>query len=189
MFVQVVKHMLGMYRVELRQREGPLAGHELSCPVIVSADNLDYQQSYSRVYSGNQSIGWHGTTLQITLSSSQQPTLMETSADVPRRTCSNDLNTTRLSTGLVKRTHSTLSPYKTQFKTLLNRRTRIETTLFSQYQYLLLSQPLSQPHRYSQEIGQSISIEQFELQHEEKKSFKKLGEICEQYIVLQMYRT
>ena len=47
------------YRVEIRQREGPLSGHKLDCPVIVSADNLDYQQSYSRVYSGNQSIGWH----------------------------------------------------------------------------------------------------------------------------------
>ena len=60
------------YRVEMRQREGLLSGYKLDCPVIVSADNLDYQQSYSRVYSGNQSIGCHGTTVQITLSSSQQ---------------------------------------------------------------------------------------------------------------------
>ena len=51
--------IFGGYRVEIRQREGPLSGHKLDCPVIVSADNLDYQQSYSRVYSGNQSIGWH----------------------------------------------------------------------------------------------------------------------------------
>ena len=39
------------YRVATRQKEGPLMGLDLHCPVIVSADNLDYQQSFSRVYS------------------------------------------------------------------------------------------------------------------------------------------
>ena len=55
------------YRVVTRQKEGPLVGLHLDCPVIISADNLDYQQSFSRVYSGNQTIGWHGTTVQIVL--------------------------------------------------------------------------------------------------------------------------
>ena len=31
------------YRVATRQKEGPLMGLDLHCPVIVSADNLDYQ--------------------------------------------------------------------------------------------------------------------------------------------------
>ncbi len=61
------------YRVEMRQRDGPLDGHILDCPIIVSADNLDYQQSFACVYSGNQSIGWHGTTVQICLSNSKNP--------------------------------------------------------------------------------------------------------------------
>ena len=55
------------YRVVTRQKEGPLVGLHLDCPVIISADNLDYQQSFSRVYSGNQTIGWHSTTVQIVL--------------------------------------------------------------------------------------------------------------------------
>ena len=97
--MSVAKLMLGKF-------EGPLSGHKLDCPVIVSADNVDYQQSYSRVYSGTQSIGWHGTTVQITLSSylssSQQPTPMESSADIPQATCYND--TMSIGTNF-KRTH------------------------------------------------------------------------------------
>ncbi len=96
----------------MRQREGPLEGHTLDCPIIVSADNLDYQQSYARVYSGNQSIGWHGTTVQICLSNSQEPTQIETSADIPQSTSSYDPRSTN--TNLVKRLYSTRSPHKTQ---------------------------------------------------------------------------
>ena len=32
---------------------------------VVSADNLDFLHSYARVYSGNQQLSWHGTTIQV----------------------------------------------------------------------------------------------------------------------------
>ena len=179
------------YRVEIRQREGPLAGHMLDCPIIVSADNLDYQQSYSRVYSGNQSISWHGTTVQITLSNSQRPTPMETGADIPQPTCRNDPISSS-NTSLVKRTYSTLSPCKTPIinspkpKKARRRRTGAETTP-SQLapETAVISTPQTAPQLQLSDRP-TMSIEQFELQQEEKKSLDKLGDMCQQYIVLKL---
>jgi len=41
-------------RVEKKRNEGILTGIAMNYPITVSADNLDYRQSYSRVYHGNQ---------------------------------------------------------------------------------------------------------------------------------------
>ena len=154
-------------------------GLHLHCPVIVSADNLDYQQSFSRVYSGNQSIGWHGTTVQIVISESQDPTPMELSHDQ--------------STSLVKRLYSahTHSPQKGLPspcpKKARHRRIGIEDKENETTQCTPSSNtsiPLSQ---YTQlHSTTTLSMGHFMLDEEEKASLDKLTEVCEQYILLKL---
>ena len=52
------------FRVAQREKQGPK--HECSPDslTIVSADNIDFLHSYARVFCGNQTSSWHGTTVQ-----------------------------------------------------------------------------------------------------------------------------
>ncbi len=117
---------------------------------------------------------------------------METSADIQQPTCS---NTSLVKRAYSKRAYSTRSPHKTQ---ILNSphlnspqnspqpkkvRNGVEPGLKHSHQQLLLLPSLHQPHRYRQ---LTISMENFELQTEEKHSLTILGEICEQYILLKL---
>lgn len=50
------------YMVQKREAERPMAGFPTDAFMMVSADNLDYIESYARVHCGNQQSSWHGTT-------------------------------------------------------------------------------------------------------------------------------
>ena len=101
------------YRVEKRNKDGPMAGFPADSFMVVSADNLDFIHSYSRVYSGKQGCSWHGTTVQIvqpkpTTLSDITHTPMEVNTHTDPLTHSNDI--TRQETSLEKRPYSTRSP-------------------------------------------------------------------------------
>ena len=53
------------HKVEERQRWGPEQDCVESLPTIISVDNIDFQNSYSRVFCGKQKSSWHGTTVQV----------------------------------------------------------------------------------------------------------------------------
>ena len=38
--------------------------HNLESFTVVSADNIDFLHSYARVFCGNQTSSWHGTSIQ-----------------------------------------------------------------------------------------------------------------------------
>jgi len=52
------------YRVREREKVGP--EHELpdQALIIISADNIDFLHSFSRVYCGEKKKSFHGTTIQ-----------------------------------------------------------------------------------------------------------------------------
>ncbi len=163
-----------------------------NCPIIVSADNLDYQQSFSRVYSGKQGVGWHGTTVQIIF-----PHLNTEHLQLPSP------NDTSL---LKKRTYLSRSPAKNQFlqspqpKKVRRRRTGCENQDPAVHPFIDMhasSRTSCIPSTSSTSAAVSttnidryqLSIEQFGLVKEEEEALHKLHDICERYIVLklQMY--
>lgn len=91
----------------------------------------------------------------------------------------------------VKRKHSTLSHYKNPImksplpKKARRRRTGVEAMPVPLEIILTTAVDTIQAQQLLQSDSPTISIEQFELQQEEN-SFEKLGEICEQYIILKL---
>ena len=53
------------HRVQKRMKEGPMATYPQDSFMLVSADNLDFVHSFTRVFSGKQQSSWHGTTVQV----------------------------------------------------------------------------------------------------------------------------
>ena len=53
------------HKVEECQRRGPEHDCVESLPTIISVDDIDFQNSYSRVFCGKQKSSWHGTTVQV----------------------------------------------------------------------------------------------------------------------------
>ena len=51
-------------RVKERERNGPEEECWRYAPTIISMDNIDFQHSYARVFCGQQTSSWHGTTVQ-----------------------------------------------------------------------------------------------------------------------------
>ena len=47
-----------------RERNGPEEECWRYAPTIISMDNIDFQHSYARVFCGQQTSSWHGTTVQ-----------------------------------------------------------------------------------------------------------------------------
>ena len=45
-------------------RHGLLHGMNYSCLTVFTMDNIDFLHSYAQVFSGNQQLSWHGTTIQ-----------------------------------------------------------------------------------------------------------------------------
>ena len=167
------------YRVVTRQKEGPLVGLHLDCPVIISADNLDCQQSFSRVYSGNQTIGWHGTTVQIVLPDPTPTELTHISSSS--------------NTSLVKRLYSTHahSPQKTLPSPCPKKARRQRTGIEDKESESIQDNPSSNtPIPVSQQTQShstlTLTIGHFMLEEEEKASLHKLTEVCEQYILLKL---
>ena len=54
--------------IQFRVREREIRGPEEQCistlPTVISADNIDFQHSYARVFCGKQTSSWHGMTDQ-----------------------------------------------------------------------------------------------------------------------------
>ena len=49
------------HRVKQLEKAGIMSEYPSTTFTVVSADNLDFLNSYARVYSGNQQLSWHGT--------------------------------------------------------------------------------------------------------------------------------
>ena len=50
--------------VSEREKRGPEKDCSPATFTIVSADNIDFMHSYTKVFCGNQVSSWHGTTVQ-----------------------------------------------------------------------------------------------------------------------------
>ena len=51
-------------KVKEREERGPEQDCARNVPTIISADNIDFQHSYARIFCGEQTSSWHGTTVQ-----------------------------------------------------------------------------------------------------------------------------
>ena len=52
------------HRVKQLKKAGITSEYPSTAFTVVPAENLDFLHSYARVYSGNQQLSWHGTTIQ-----------------------------------------------------------------------------------------------------------------------------
>ena len=52
------------YRIQEREQRGPEQECSPNSFTVISADNIDFLHSYARVFHGNQTRSWHGTTVQ-----------------------------------------------------------------------------------------------------------------------------
>ena len=52
------------YRVQEREQRGPEQECSPNSFTVISADNIDFLHSHARVFHGNQTRSWHGTTVQ-----------------------------------------------------------------------------------------------------------------------------
>ena len=80
------------YRVQEREQRGAEQECSPNSFTVISADNIDFLHSYARVFYGNQTRSWHGTTVQAV---QPKPSLhvppitlsMESEPAVPREHC------------------------------------------------------------------------------------------------------
>ncbi len=86
------------HRAQKIKEEVTMASYPLnSFIMLVSAGNLDFKHSFTRIYSGKQQLSWHGTTVQLLQPPPQQL-----------------LDELTVSTELpFKRLHSSLTPHTT----------------------------------------------------------------------------
>ena len=52
------------YRVQEREKRGPVHDCVPSTTTVISTDNIDFLHSYAQVFCGKQTSSWHGTTVQ-----------------------------------------------------------------------------------------------------------------------------
>ena len=69
------------FRVKEREIRGPEEECMCNLPTIISADNIDFQHSYARVFCGKQTSSWHGTTVQAVQPILQQHSPMRESLE------------------------------------------------------------------------------------------------------------
>jgi len=61
-FDTLLRHIQGT--VQHLNNHGMLQGLDCNHLTVFTMDNIDFMHSYAQVFSGNQQLSWHGTTLQ-----------------------------------------------------------------------------------------------------------------------------
>ena len=85
------------YRVQEREKRGAEQECSPNSFTVISADNIDFLHSYARVFYGNQTRSWHGTTVQAVqpkpslhvppITEAIKALSMESEPAVPRKHC------------------------------------------------------------------------------------------------------
>ena len=164
------------FRVDERKNTGIMEGYPNNCFSVVSMDNIDFIQSFARVYSGKLQMSWHGTTIQIVLPTPTNAKDIPTTTSISKRPFSSRSPSSKL-------IDETRSPV---MKKMRRSRTGMEQARRNLLPQLQIIHPDLRPVPSMSEIQsqESLNIEKFRLTSDEQKAQDSLLNNSIDYILI-----